>query len=257
MSNENIYDGITGIREDIVQKAENYQFKKLDKKSSIKKVWIKWCALAACVCLIVGITVPTIYNSRYQKSAPEAEGADEGFEEGTHSGLQTVENPVYEVMEYTVPDQYVFSTLYIATTDETESYDQHMVSKYGSRFQDKGIRVFTFVEGAENPELNVWYLVYEGEHISKIYFTTKSPKSDDKYVTGWIEAGEVGRVLEALSEKTSKEEPMYLVQDSEILYAIIGKTAYYLPVSVFEPEVSHLPEIDLDGLDVKVLELNK
>ena len=50
---------------------------------------------------------------------------------------------------------------------------------------------------------------------------------------------------------------MYLVQDSEILYAIIGKTAYYLPVSVFEPEVSHLPEIDLDGLDVKVLELNK
>ena len=32
MNNENIFDGITGIREDIVQKAEKYQFeKKADK----------------------------------------------------------------------------------------------------------------------------------------------------------------------------------------------------------------------------------
>ena len=35
MNNENIFDGITGIREDIVQKAENYQFqKKADKKDA-------------------------------------------------------------------------------------------------------------------------------------------------------------------------------------------------------------------------------
>ena len=41
MSNENIYDGITGIREDIVQKVENYQFKKKENKKSGKKAWMK------------------------------------------------------------------------------------------------------------------------------------------------------------------------------------------------------------------------
>ena len=55
MSNENIYDGITGIREDIVQKVENYQFKKKDNKKSGKKAWMKWGAMAACACLVVGL----------------------------------------------------------------------------------------------------------------------------------------------------------------------------------------------------------
>lgn len=39
MNNENIFDGITGIREDIVQKAEKYQFeKKADKIIRKKKL---------------------------------------------------------------------------------------------------------------------------------------------------------------------------------------------------------------------------
>ena len=254
MNNENIFDGITGIREDIVQKAENYQFQKKTDKKVRKKAWMKWGTMAACACVCVaaGIMVPIIYNNNmHQKSDSQVS------EEGTHSGLQTVENPVYEVNHYRVPDEYDFTTLYVATTSETESYDQHMVSKYDSRFQGKGIRVFSFVEGIENPDINVWYLVSDGEHISKIYFAVKSPKEEGKYVTGWIEAGEVGRVLEALSSLTSQEEPMYLVQDSEIAYAIIGKKAYYLPVSIFEPEVSHLPELDLEGLDVHVIELTE
>ena len=255
MSNENIYDGITGIREDIVQKVENYQFKKKENKKSGKKAWMKWGAMAACACLVVGVTlIPMIYyNNMHHKSEPETGGADEGL----YGGLQDVENPVYEVVRYEVPDEYDITTLYIATTNETESYDQHMVSKYDSRFQGKGIRVFSFVEGTINPELNVWYLIYEGEHISKIYYTSKSPKSDGEYLTGWMEAGELGCVLEALSGMTSKDEPMYLAQDDEIIYAIIGKKAYYLPVSVFEPAVSHLPEMDLDGLEVTVIELTK
>ena len=254
MNNENIFDGITGIREDIVQKAENYQFQKKADKKVRKRAWMKWGTMAACACVCVaaGIMMPIIYNNNmHQKSDAQVN------EEGAHSGLQTVENPVYEVIHYQVPDEYEFTTLYIATTSETESYDQHMVSKYDSRFQGKGIRVFTFVEGATNPDINVWYLVSDGEHISKIYFTVKSPKEEGKYVTGWTEVGEAGRVLEALSSLTSPEEPMYLVQDNEIIYAIIGRKAHYLPVSIFEPEVSYLPEMDLEGLDIHIIELTK
>ena len=254
MNSENIFDGITGIREDIVQKAENYQFQKKADKSVRKKAWMKWGTMAACacVCVVVGIMVPIIYNNNMHPKSDSSVS-----EEGAHSGLQTVENPVYEVVKYQVPEEYEFTTLYIATSSETESYDQHMVSKYDSRFQGKGIRVFSFVEGTENPDINVWYLVSDGEHISQIYFIAKSPKSEGKYVTGWTEAGEAGRALEFLSGLTSEEEPMYLAQDNEILYAIIGEKAYYLPVSIFEPEVSHLPELDLEGLDIKTIELTK
>ena len=48
-------------------------------------------------------------------------------EEGAHSGLQTVENPVYEVIHYQVPDEYDFTTLHVATTSETEGLDVHVI----------------------------------------------------------------------------------------------------------------------------------
>lgn len=49
MKNEKLYDGITGIREDIVERADAHEFKK--KK---RMTWQKWTALAACFCLVVG-----------------------------------------------------------------------------------------------------------------------------------------------------------------------------------------------------------
>lgn len=72
MSNENIYDGITGIREDIVQKVENYQFKKKENKKSGKKAWMKWGALAACLCLLI-VAVSAIRNSTSTQEADTIE----------------------------------------------------------------------------------------------------------------------------------------------------------------------------------------
>lgn len=252
MSNENIYDGITGIREDIVQKAENYQFKKKESKKSGKKAWMKWGAMAACACLVVGVTlIPMIYyNNMHHKSEPET-----GAYEGLHEGLQNVENPVYEVVEYSVPQEYEFTTLYVATDTDIKGSDQYMAETYGNEFPGKGIRVFSFSEGTKPEDVNIWYLDYEGDSISHICFVTKS---DEHYLTSWREAGELGRALEALSGLTSIEEPMYLVQDSEMVFAVIEKTAYFLPdFSVFKPTVSYMPEIDLDGLEVTVIELTK
>ena len=70
MSNENIYDGITGIREDIVQKVENYQFKKKESKKSGKKAWMKWGAMAACACL-VGVLMIFPYKNWTEHSADD------------------------------------------------------------------------------------------------------------------------------------------------------------------------------------------
>lgn len=49
MKNEKLYDGITGIREEIVERADAHVFKKKKRMN-----WQKWTALAACFCLVVG-----------------------------------------------------------------------------------------------------------------------------------------------------------------------------------------------------------
>lgn len=77
MSSKKIYDGITGIRDDIIERAENYQFRK-DKKLN-KKSWAKWGTMAACLCLIVGAGAVIFSNFGAKKSS----GTEEGNAAGT------------------------------------------------------------------------------------------------------------------------------------------------------------------------------
>lgn len=68
MKNEKMYDGITGIREDIIERAEKYEFcksnieKKNEKKGSKRYQWLKWTAIAASLCLVVGAGVFVLRN---------------------------------------------------------------------------------------------------------------------------------------------------------------------------------------------------
>jgi len=208
----------------------------MNKKKS-RPVWVKWGAMAACLCLVVGLAIPML-NNDYSDQNP-------------HSGLDSVKIPVYNVVEYAVPASYEPADLYISTTTDLAEYDAHMAKYNGDKFMGKGVRVFTFVEGATTEEFNVWYFDYEDTSISRIYYVTKS---GDKLVTAWSEAGELGKAIEALASETSADTPMYLVQDNEIIYAVIGDTAYYLPDTVWKPEVSKLPEINTEGLETVVIE---
>lgn len=51
MTNENILDAIGGINENAVQDAKAYKRPK-------SKRWFRWGAMAACLCLVVGIAIP-------------------------------------------------------------------------------------------------------------------------------------------------------------------------------------------------------
>lgn len=176
--------------------------------------------------------------------------------DGQGNSSQEPQNSVCRVVEYTAPESYEAADLYISTANDLTEYDEHMANRYGERYLGRGIRVFTF-EGAEGtaPEnFNVWYFDWEGTSISLIYFVTRSPKSEDKLLTGWTEAGEFGRAIESLAAETSAEMPMYLVQDGEILYAVIDRTAYYFPdFSALKPEVSVLPAIDVNVVETRVI----
>ena len=55
MTNENILDAIGGINEKAVQDAKAYKRPK-------SKRWFRWGAMAACLCLVVGIAIPILYH---------------------------------------------------------------------------------------------------------------------------------------------------------------------------------------------------
>lgn len=55
MTNENILDAIGGINENAVQDAKAYKRPK-------SKRWLKWGAMAACLCLVVGIAIPILHH---------------------------------------------------------------------------------------------------------------------------------------------------------------------------------------------------
>ena len=55
MTNENILDAIGGINEKVVQDAKAYKRPK-------SKRWFRWGAVAACLCLVVGIAIPILHH---------------------------------------------------------------------------------------------------------------------------------------------------------------------------------------------------
>lgn len=55
MRNENILDAIGGINENAVQDAKAYKRPK-------SKRWFRWGAMAACLCLVVGIAIPILHH---------------------------------------------------------------------------------------------------------------------------------------------------------------------------------------------------
>ena len=104
----------------------------MNTKKKSRPVWLKWGAMAACLCLVIGLAIPMLNNDYSDHNA--------------HGSLQNVKNPVYDVVEYTVPVSYEPADLYISTTTDLAEYDNHMVENYGNKYLGKGIRVFTFVE---------------------------------------------------------------------------------------------------------------
>lgn len=233
MSISRIAKAMGNIDDDLISDAIEY------KQTKKKSTWIKWGAMAACLCLVVGLAIPVLKNTV--------------FEQDYHSGLSNVENPVYDVVEYAVPASYANAELYISTTSGLDEYDAYMAEHYGSKFLGKGLRVFTFVEGTTTEDFNVWYFDYDGTSISRIYYVTKS---NDKFLVSWSDSGEFGKGIEALASKTSAGTPMYLVQDDEVIYTVIDKTAYYLPgMTTAKPSVSQMPEIKTDGLEIVSISL--
>ncbi len=116
MKNEKMFDGITGIRENIIERVEKYQFKKVSPKST----WMKWGAMAACACLLVGVGAQFIGNLGGESGGG---GADTGTVFMNYAGpvfpLHSLTDASGIVVERNV--DYDFSP-YITVIDKDEVY---------------------------------------------------------------------------------------------------------------------------------------
>ena len=93
MKNEIMYDGITGIRDDIVLQAEKYQFDKKNCNKWRKDVWMKYGIMAACVCLAVGLGVFVLGIGKGAKPGDTAGSGSGGHESG--STFMSYAGPVF------------------------------------------------------------------------------------------------------------------------------------------------------------------
>lgn len=56
MSKDQVIDSLTGIEDDMIQTVEALRSKKR------RPVWIKWGALAACLCIVMAIVIPSVFH---------------------------------------------------------------------------------------------------------------------------------------------------------------------------------------------------
>ena len=192
------------------------------------------------------------YDAWRKKRQPTGAGMAEEVPIGGYvTGRTTVENPVYEIVSYTTPETFEASTLYVATTTDLTEHDQAISAFHGDLFNGRGVRIFDF-EGQHASDTNVWYPMYDST--GRMYFLYFVGGANGKYGVGGTNIGEQTAAIEALAAETSPETPMYLLRDGEAtIYAVIGKTAYWLPGNVFEPQVEALPAIDMQGMEIAVI----
>lgn len=86
---EKLYDGITGVRDDIVERSEMYVFRK--KKVHYRSL-LSLGGLVACACLLVMITLPQLAGGGSRSDCNVAEGVKEEAADRAEAPAQMVED---------------------------------------------------------------------------------------------------------------------------------------------------------------------
>ena len=171
--------------------------------------------------------------------APLAPESETGTEDGYYD--------IVRFMADGEPMEYEPAPLWIATTSD-DAMDAYVSDVFGRDLP--GIALFT--AGGEDPSgAPRWYALRQNGLVAKFYWFTKTEKSG--YSRGWTDGNQYETAFNVLAPLTSEETPLYLVRSQDMLFAVIGNTAYYLPGSAFEPEKDRLAHIRTDDYEIKVI----
>ena len=96
MSKDIVIDSLTGIDDDMIQTVEALRQKKK------RSVWLKWGVLAACICLVVSITIPILHY----KAGPDKQDSVQALAVLLFNGMYYEAVDVPEVLEkYGLPSE--------------------------------------------------------------------------------------------------------------------------------------------------------
>jgi len=96
MSKDKVIDSLTGIDDDMIQAVEALRRKKRH------PVWLKWGVLAACICLLVSITIPILHY----KAGPDKQDSVQALAVLLFNGMYYEAVDVPEVLEkYGLPSE--------------------------------------------------------------------------------------------------------------------------------------------------------
>lgn len=151
MTSKTISDAITNISAEYIEKAADYTVT----KKAHKPVWLKWAAMAACLCLVVLVAMPFVRNS---EPATDIE---------PYKGLSVSEAVAYvpygELFPQTILDGYVLEENTVGL------YDGKVMKAVYCNNSIEDIMTITISDKGyfENIELNT--VLEKGQNGSKIY----------------------------------------------------------------------------------------
>ena len=108
MNRKDLYNGFNEVDDDILERSETAS------RSKKKPVWLKWGAIAACLCLIVAVAIPTMFH---QPAETPQDTVEPGADSTGPAGL-TVNGIKYLISSHiSVTDELPDGFLYAGETD--------------------------------------------------------------------------------------------------------------------------------------------
>lgn len=129
MKPEDIMDSMNNIDDDIISEVQKIRTKKKN-----NKMWIKWVAVAACFCLVVGATLGHFHFSKPQQPSPQGETGTT-FNNSTPPPLSpfAVSNAVYpQMLRYPSENDFFTDNGDIDWTAYTQA-----ITKWNDNFQSR------------------------------------------------------------------------------------------------------------------------
>ena len=118
MSKDIVIDSLTGIDDDMIQTVEALRQKKK------RSVWLKWGVLAACICLVVSITIPILHY----KAGPDKQDSAQTLAVLRFNGMYYEAVDVPEVLEkYGLPSEI--------TADMAGEHLEYLISDGGAGYE--------------------------------------------------------------------------------------------------------------------------
>ena len=78
MNRKDLYNAVNEVDDDILERSETAS------RSKKKPVWLKWGAIAACLCLVVSIAIPVLFQQSPDTPHDTMDPSDGPYARGSH-----------------------------------------------------------------------------------------------------------------------------------------------------------------------------